>query len=121
MLDDPEERLHLAGEEYENGRGDQQQREHGQRQAGAGTDHQDQAAHHQQRRARANAQRHLGESLQGGYIAGQAHHQLAGILPVEVAERKGLDLEKKRIPQIARHAFPHLNRQDAVSDRDHGA
>ena len=59
--------------------------------------------------------------LHGADIAGQAHHQLPGLLLVKVAKRKVLDLEEERFPQIARHAFPHLHGQDAVADRDHGA
>ncbi len=56
LLHGPEERLHVDDEEDDDDRGDQQQRQHGQRQAAAGADHQDQAADHQQRRARADAQ-----------------------------------------------------------------
>jgi hypothetical protein len=42
-------------------------------------------------------------------------------LPVEIAKRKGLNLEKKRVAQIAGHALPNLYGKDIVPDGEKGA
>ena len=101
--------------------GDQQERQHGQGQAGAGADHQDEAPDHQQRGARADPERNQHHALDGVRVAGQAHHQLAGLLFIEIGEGEGLDPGEKRIAQIAGHALPDLHGQDVVADGEQRA
>ena len=116
LLHGPKERLHPDDEKDDDRQSDDQQGQHGQSKGAVGTDHQDQAPDHEKRGARADPQRDQHDALDGVHIAGQAHHQLAGFLLIEIGERKGLDPGEERFAQIAGHAFPDLYGQDVVAD-----
>ncbi len=121
LLHRAEQWFHLHHKNNDDDRSDQQKRQHAERQVAAGIDHQDETANHQQGRACADPQRDLRHALDGGRIAGQAHHQLTCLLFVEIAVGKSLDAREERVSQVAGDTFPDLHRQNIITDRDQRA
>ncbi len=62
----------------------------------------------------------LKQALNHTGVVGEANHQLPGLQPIQVAERKGLDLEEDRLTHIAAHPFADLDRVVIVADGKDG-
>jgi len=121
LLHGSKERLHPDDEKDDEHGRDNEQRQQGQSQGGAGADHEDQAADHQKRGAGAYPQGDLDHALDGARVAGQADHQLAGLLFIEVGKGECLNPGEKGVTQIAGHALPDLDGEDVVYDGEQHA
>ena len=120
LLHGEEERFRPANKKDQNHGSNQQQWHHGQRQTLTSREHQNQAADHHQRGAGADAQGNLQHPLKGAGVAAHSHHQLTGAHAIQITIGEALDLEEKRVAQIARHTFPDLNRGVVIANRDEG-
>ena len=63
----------------------------------------------------------MGQTLEGGRVAGQADDEKARLHPVQIAVRKCLNLAEKRLAQIAGHPLSNLNGQEIIEDGDNRA
>ncbi len=115
-LHNPVARLHQHAKNDDHDPGQNQQRQDRKRQARVGGKHQDQAADHQQRRARADAQRDLHQPLHGRSVTAEPHEQVARGEPVKIAVGKGLDFEKDGFAQVASDAFADCDGKVVVAD-----
>ncbi len=120
LLDDSKERLEPCAEEDNHDTADDEDGHHAQRKGSARHEHEHDAPDHRERRPRADAQRHLKHALYRRRVARQAHHELGGREPVDIAVGEVLYFDEDRLAQVPRDVLSDPDRGDAVQHGDEG-